>query len=237
MTAAGAEDRPLGAMELAAWLRAVARRSSRLRSEDRRRVIRLCLAYRLSGRGLGAVLDVVRRLEHHFAGGERLGHPGEKLVPPSAKTTEPGLVDERLGGLEERRGVESAESVGEAESPPRLRERAKEVGARAGVQAESLEGLLEALDRRLAAEKQAIQRAGKEAFDRLLESLDPAQIREQAAGRGLKAGLFHKASVIEAWEEKFAQVKAYHQSGRLVGDLRASFQKYAAGAAGDEEGS
>jgi predicted component of type VI protein secretion system len=109
-------------------------------------------------------------------------------------------------------------------------------GERAGVEGRCLKDLLDGLDRRLGAEKAAIQRAAQEAFDRLMAAMDPETIRNQAEGKGWKVGPFQKASLYDVWEEKYAQLKAYHDRGRLVGDLRAAFRKHAGSAAKSEEG-
>lgn len=86
-----------------------------------------------------------------------------------------------------------------------------------------LDKLVESAAKRIKQGDAALETAAEESFTRILAALDP-QTLEATAGSKMKVGPFHKAALYDAVMEKYDQIRAYHDKGRLVRDFRAAYR-------------
>ncbi|MDH5231930.1 MAG: hypothetical protein OEZ58_04130 [Gammaproteobacteria bacterium] len=72
----------------------------------------------------------------------------------------------------------------------------------------------------------AIESAAQESFDRILNSVNPEAAKNYMDPTSVKVGPFYKASLYEAVVEKYQQLAAYHEKGRLARDFRAMYKSH-----------
>ncbi len=212
-------------------LRLVFRRCRSLPGEDRGAVIRMYLAYTLrdagradvtrilqdvdclltglprslrqASRGGGAVADlgrqktVLEKLIGVYYGADAGSHV--KADRASLIAEADGIIDAIVSGL---RAIAATKSAGE----------------------ESLQGLIDDIGKATLNNKKAMSEAVKESFDRLLSAIAPESLQAYVESK-MKLGPFYKASLYDAFHDKYQQLEAYHAKGNLVRDFRAMYKK------------
>jgi len=222
---------PASGRDLAGLLRDVYRRSTALPAEERRRAVELCLAYHLRGRegqaAVRAVEEVHRELGGPWEKGPKSapGRPGSGFSPEAEQALRAVLAGVLGRGTAARAGS-GAQALPRAEEElQRVAERLK--AARPAVPASAPLGeRVGELQERLSQVDRALEQTAQEFLDRLLEAFDPEVAKAYVGQKGIKPSSFYKASVYDALCEKFSQLRAYHDRGRLVRDFRATFKRY-----------
>ncbi|MBE0617855.1 MAG: hypothetical protein IH608_08020 [Proteobacteria bacterium] len=221
----------VSARELVGLLREVQRRSRGSPAEARRRAVELCLAYHLRGQERKAAENVIREVH-----GE-LGGPWEKPPVPVMGRQANGLSPDEERALRTiLTQVLGAEGARDEQPAAALLSRAEDEIQRVSERLQAAKPTVTAsaplaervgeFQERLSGVDRALERTAQEFLDRLLEAFDPEAAKAYVGQKGIKLSSFYKASVYDALCEKFSQLRAYHEKGRLVRDFRATFKKY-----------
>jgi len=216
------------AFDIAHYLRSVYRRAYGASSTDRRRLLRICLAYRLKELPRDAVSELLRSVATEFA-----------VVPPASAPVSVAQAPWREAIQDLARLVDGATVEQGADELKLLRTAVQRLAERAQVLAETvrkpglpLSALLERAARDLQAHDHALEHAARESFERVLNALSPEILKKNVPKKALSTEATYKAAMFDAMVEKFNQLEMYHNKGRLVRDYKAAYKKYV-----QEEGS
>ncbi|MEK6750400.1 MAG: type VI secretion system-associated FHA domain protein, partial [Pseudomonadota bacterium] len=91
--------------------------------------------------------------------------------------------------------------------------------------ADSLQAAITTVAQRLQDNDTALKTAAQDSFGRLLQALSSEQIKKSVEKGAAKVGPFLKAAWYEAFEEKHAQLTAYHNKGFLTRDFRDLYKR------------
>lgn len=192
---------------------------------DRKRAIRICLAYQLRDVARDQVPGALRRVAQEF-GALEVAEPA--MVPSAAPDTA-----WRAAVLELVHLIEGASVTPATDDFAALQTALQRLTARAAALAAvlhkpglPLNALLERAARDLATHDSALEQAARESFDRVLSSLNPDELKKHVAKKALSTDAMYKAALFDAAIEKFKQIEMYHNKGRLVRDYKTAYKKY-----------
>lgn len=212
-------------------LRLVWRRCRSLSAEDRGAAIRMYLAYTLRDAGRADITRILqdadcvltglpRSLKQTPSGGVAVADLGrqksvlEKLIDAYYGADAGSQVKaDRASLIAEADGIIDAIASG-----------LRAVAATKGAGEASLKGLIEDIGKATSDNKKAMSEAVKESFDRLLSAVAPESLQAYVESK-MKLGPFYKASLYDAFYDKYQQLEAYHAKGNLVRDFRAMYKK------------
>lgn len=208
----------------AAILRDAYRRALGLSPDERRRVLRTVLRYRLKDLAPNAADMVLRQLRAEFVDAPAATAETERA--PAAPT---GDVPADLRDLLKM----IMGNGGDSDSPGALRDARTQIqdsihALRTALRKPnfSLVELLQRAARDLGAHDTALENAARESFDRLLSALDPAEAMKVVPKKTLSTEATYKAALFDAIKEKHQQLQLYHGKGRLVRDYKSAYKKY-----------
>lgn len=73
--------------------------------------------------------------------------------------------------------------------------------------------------------KENLQRAFNESVERMLNALNPEYLKSYVKKRTMQSDKAYKSELFDSYEEKFVQLVAYHEKGRLFKDFWALFRE------------
>jgi len=208
--------------ELDMFLRRAYVHAQGLPEAQKRQVLKLCLAYLCKDVGWSQRQSMVEGLAAQY--GIRVqGEPqqqGEVSSVPPAYTAQllasfygDNLPDESADVLFERmlEGLDSG-----------LR-RVCQLGGRKSI---PWSVMLRRGESALARMDDAMQTAATQSFERLLNALDPIGARKHTERKKWHFTPLYKSELYDSIVEKFKQLKAYHDKGRLVRDFRSLYRDH-----------
>ncbi|MDH4273416.1 MAG: hypothetical protein OEW08_00105 [Gammaproteobacteria bacterium] len=92
--------------------------------------------------------------------------------------------------------------------------------------ANSLHEAIMTVTQRMTESDAAMKSAAQESFGRLLQALGPETLKKNLEKKTAKVGPFLKAAWFDAFEEKHAQLTAYHTKGFLTRDFRDMYRRH-----------
>lgn len=218
-------------------LRAVFQRSALLPIDAQKKAIRICLAYQLKDSNSAAAIALLNGLYASLGGADELtvelpqenfatGNLADNHQLPEVKAMlakwikrlagQDVSVDEPLDTL-----LQHADALFDE-----LNNELHETAKKQKFLGHSMLDLLARVKQRSDDNEDALNQAANESFNRLLTSLNPDSAESYLDSSKIKIGPFHKAAMFDALIEKYQQLKAYHEKGRLVRDFKGMYRTH-----------
>ncbi len=197
-------------------------RMGHLAAKDRRKALQLYLAYCLRDETRDGILQRIQVIYAQLSSGEK---------PPVRKAVVQDLTP-MITTLKAYYGEETAYAQGDTQSLMaqvetafnEIAETLRSVLGRGSLAGQPMRETVKAAAFRIKEQERALESSAGESFDRILGALDPQTVEGSVGGAKVKIGPFHKAALYDAMVEKYGQIKAYHEKGRLVRDFRAAYK-------------
>lgn len=213
------------AQQIAALLKRAYRRTWGMSESDRKRTLRVCLAYRLRDVASDKVPGLLQRVAREFgAYNEVASGPATLAAPNTGWCAAIRELVQLIDGASVTQGADELALLQAA-----LQRLTDRTSALAGVLQKPglpLNALLERAARDLATHDSALEQAAQESFDRVLSSLNPDELKKHVAKKALSTESMYKAALFDGAVEKFKQIEMYHDKGRLVRDYKMAYKKH-----------